>query len=122
MVEKIQNLLVTRVSAADIGINIPGGMVRQPGPDGKCVVAATNVKDYDWGCYVESIYRFALSLGIWVAIAMICYASYKILFSQGDTSKTKEGKDIILGTLLGFLLLWIIGILLDFIGLPKYNT
>lgn len=98
-------------------------------PDGSTDCAT---KNYQWSCipegkpghvdncvsYISEIYKYSLRLGATLAVLMIIYAGYLYVFSQGDTSKLTQAKEILVGTLLGFLLLLIIGLILDFIGLP----
>ena len=90
-----------------------------------------NSANYQWACkpgttppdgtcisYIGEIYKYSLRLGAVLTVLIIIYAGYLYVFSQGDTSKLTQAKELLVGTLLGFLLLLTIGLVLDFIGLP----
>jgi hypothetical protein len=81
-------------------------------------IPGSNQTAFNYCTYVNAIYKFAIKLGIMLVILMIVYAGYLYLFSQGDSTKINNAKDIIIGAILGYLLLLVIGVILNFIGLP----
>ncbi|MCX6808317.1 MAG: hypothetical protein NTW50_01450 [Candidatus Berkelbacteria bacterium] len=83
-------------------------------PDGSSSCAG----GYDFSSYVQAIYKFSIELGGSLTVLMLVYAGYIYLTSQGDTSKINSAKEILTGTLLGFVLLMSAGLILRFIGLP----
>ena len=111
-------LLLTPQSAQAVAVGVC--------PDGSDNCA--NV-DFQWLCpkgapdtcqsYIVWIYKYAIKLGATLAVLMILYAGYIYLFSQGDSSKLTQAKDILLGAILGFVLLLAVGLILDFLGLPS---
>lgn len=76
----------------------------------------------DYPAYVKALYNSAVTLGTTAATLMIVYSGYIYLTSQGDTTKTNSAKDILTGAIIGLLILWLIKIILDFIGLPTFGT
>jgi hypothetical protein len=71
----------------------------------------------DFEGYVQSIYSFSIKLGGSLVVMMIVYAGYMYITSQGDTSKINTAKDVLVGTLLGFVLLLSAGLILRYLGL-----
>jgi len=80
-------------------------------------VPGTSGTSYDFKGYVKAIYTFAIRIATPLVILMIIYAGYIYLFSQGDTTKVNQAKDILSGAILGYLLLLVIGVILTFIGI-----
>lgn len=76
---------------------------------------------WTWAIYVQEIYGFALRLGAVLATLMIVVSGYLYLTSSGDPGKTKIAKEFLFGAILGYVLLLIIGLLLDFLGAPSYK-
>lgn len=86
---------------------------------GICPDGGNSCGAYSYTKYFQAFYKYSLRLGAMLSVMMIIYAGYLYLFSQGDSSKLTAAKDILVGTILGFLLLLVINLILDFIGLPK---
>lgn len=104
----MDRLFLIAAKAADAGLDIPGSGIAQG--------------QYSWSSYILSIYRFSIKLGSSLVVLMIIFGAYKIITSQGDTKKVTEGKDMVLGSILGFVLLMVIGIILNFLNLPEYDV
>jgi|GEM_PF-1936763 len=85
-------------------------------PDGGTACTST---DYSWGSYIEAIYGFSLKAGSILVVLMMIYAGYIYLTSQGESSKLSTAKDIIVGSLLGYVLLLTIYAVINYIGLPN---
>ncbi len=70
--------------------------------------------------YIESIYVFAMEIGVSLVALMIIYAGFKYVTSQGNPSAINEAKDIIIGALSGFAMLVLIYFILEILNLPKH--
>lgn len=92
--------LIDKAEAVSVGVCIPG--------------AGCN---FTWGSYVTAIYGFSLKAGSILVVMMLIYAGYIYLTSQGDTSKLTSAKDIVIGSILGYILLIMIGAILNYIGI-----
>lgn len=100
------NLLVTKASAAvQVGI-CPDGSVSCP-------------QGYDWKTYVIEFYYYAVRLGGLLVVLMLIYAGYTYIIAQGDSAKMTSAKDRAFGAVIGYLLLLIIGLILNYLGLDK---
>jgi len=67
--------------------------------------------------YVSAIVAFCTNiLGPVVAVAMIIYGGYRYIFSQGDNTALTEGKDIILGAIIGYSILFLTKLIINIIG------
>ena len=77
---------------------------------------------FTYSTYVKALYSFSLIMGENLAGLMIVYAGYIYLTSQGDTSKINTAKEIVTGAILGLLILWLIKLILQFIGLPSITN
>lgn len=67
--------------------------------------------------YVVDLIKLAINIAGSLAILMIIWGAFKYLTSAGDESKAKEGKDIIVGAVVGFALLVLIRIIVPIIGI-----
>jgi len=97
-------IFINLAKAADIGVDIPGSGV--------------DPNTWTWGRYIEAVYGFSVRLGEVLVTIMIIYAGYQYLTSQGDTSKLNQAKDVMIGSIIGFVFLLLIGVILDYIGAP----
>lgn len=111
------------VKAVSVGI-CPDGSNDCGSVDYQWMCKAKGESGYNANCksYILEFYKYALRLGAILSILMIIYAGYLYVFSQGDTSKLGQAKEVLTGTLLGFLLLLTVGIILNFLGLPSFGT
>jgi hypothetical protein len=75
-----------------------------------------------YGGYIYAIYQFSILLGGTLTVMMLMYAGFIYLTSQGDTSKLNQAKEILFGSILGFVLLLFLGLILKFLGLPSFGT
>jgi hypothetical protein len=92
------NLLIDTASAAIVTtMNIPG--------------AAPIVTGYDW---INEVFRFATTtLGPILGSVVVMLGAYKYTTSGGDSGKTKEGLELILGALLGYTILLLANLLIQ---------
>lgn len=67
--------------------------------------------------YFLDLIRVAVNIASALAVLMIVYGAFKYVTSGGDESKAKDGKDIIVGALVGFGLLLLIRVLIPLLGL-----
>lgn len=67
--------------------------------------------------YFVALMKWAVSIAGILAILVILWGAFKYTTSGGDQAKAKEGKDIIVGALVGFALLLLIRILIPIIGI-----
>lgn len=66
--------------------------------------------------YFVGLMTWAIGIAQILAVIMILWGAFKYSTSGGDQSKIKEGKDIIIGALVGFALLLLIKVLIPIIG------
>lgn len=92
----------TYSSATDIGVKIPGN----------------DATSYTYKDYIKALYNFSLKMGGILVILMIIYAGYIYMTSQGDSAKLTSAKDIMFGSIMGFVMLVLLGVILQFVGLP----
>ena len=85
-----------------VGINIPGH-------------EGNTYNDY-WD-YINTLYAFSMKIGIGLATLMIIYAGYRYITSQGNPSAINEAKDIIIGSLTGLAMLFLVYFILRITGL-----
>ena len=90
----------TSVQQGLTGVEIPG----QAGP-------ITSYKEY-----VTSMLGFAKNLGLILAILMLIYAGYKYMTSQGNPTAISEAKEITIGALTGFVLLFLVYLITNILG------
>ena len=75
-------------------------------------------KEYDtFGQYFADLIKLAVTIATALAILMILWGAFKYVTSGGDDAKAKDGKDIIIGALVGFALLMLIRIIVPLIGI-----
>jgi hypothetical protein len=67
--------------------------------------------------YFLDLIKFAINIASALAVLMIVYGAFKYATSGGDENKAKDGKDIIVGALVGFGLLLLIRVLIPLLGL-----
>jgi hypothetical protein len=92
----------------ETGLAIPGGK--------KCITAAGKTT-CTFSQYSSDIINFAKILGSSLAVLMVIYGGYKYLFSRGNSSATNEAKEIITGALLGLAVIYLIDVVIKFIGI-----
>jgi len=101
------NLLITKVYAAGVAVGLC--------PDG----SASCPDGYEWKTYVIAFYYYAVRLGAVLVVLMIIYGGYTYIIAQGDSTKLNNAKDRIFGAVIGYLLLLIVGVILNYLGLDK---
>ena len=75
-------------SASSISINIPG---------------YTPVTGYEW---LQAVFGYStLVLGPVLGTVVILFGAYKYVLSGGDQAKIKEGRDLIVGAIIGYVIL-----------------
>lgn len=72
---------------------------------------ANNVADY-----VNLIMKWVMPIVGGLAVLMLIYAGYLYMTSQGNPDSLNRAKDIIVGVVVGIILLFVIGILLNTLG------
>lgn len=70
--------------------------------------------------YIANIFAFSLKAGAVLTTIMIIFAGYKYITSQGNPSALNEAKDIMAGSLSGFILLLLIFFILKLFNLPTF--
>jgi|GEM_PF-1459803 len=90
--------------SVDVGVSIPG---------------AEGVTKFNYQTYVKALFNFAVNiLGPILAVMMIMYGGYLYMFSAGDDTKVKEGTSIIIGSSIGYAILFIAKFLLNLLVGP----
>lgn len=67
--------------------------------------------------YFLDLIKLAVNIAAALAVLMIVYGAFKYATSGGDESRAKDGKDMIVGALVGFGLLLLIRVLIPLLGL-----
>lgn len=75
---------------------------------------------YTYCEYIYTIYDTAIKFGSVLTVIMVIYAGYLYIFSQGDNSRLNTAKEIFIGAVSGYALLLVIGLILNFLGLPYF--
>ncbi len=84
------------------------------------VVASTEFGQVaNLGEYADKILKYALPLGMALAVLMTMYAGLTMMNSQGKPDKIKQGQEMIQGAILGLMILIIARFLANFLLLPK---
>ena len=83
-------------------------------PDGTSGVGCS--KTYNIHTYFADIYSYAFKLGSVLVILMLIYGGYVYMTSQGDSTKLNTAKDRVVGAVLGYLLLYVLGAIMKYIG------
>lgn len=61
--------------------------------------------------YFLALIKLATNIAIALAVLMIIWGAFKYVSSAGDDAKAKDGKDIIVGALVGLALLFLIKVI-----------
>ena len=67
--------------------------------------------------YFLDLINYAVNLAFALAVLVIIFGALKYVTASGDDAKAKEGKDIIVGALVGLALLLLIKLILPLLGL-----
>jgi hypothetical protein len=70
-----------------------------------------------FNAYLIDLVSLAINIGGLIAILVIIYGAFLYVTSAGDEAKAKNGKDIIVGSLIGFILLVLIKVLVPILGI-----
>jgi len=70
--------------------------------------------------YMANVFKFSLKAGSVLTIIMVIFAGYKYLTSQGNPTALNEAKDIIAGSLSGFILMLVIFFILRVLNIPAF--
>lgn len=90
--------------SVDVGVTIPG---------------TEGITKFNYQTYIRALFNFAVNiLGPVLTIMMIMYGGYMYLFSAGDDAKIKEGTSIIIGSSIGYAILFIAKFLLNILVGP----
>lgn len=72
----------------------------------------------DFMDYIGAVFDFSLKLGVALTALMLIFAGYKYMTSQGNPSALNEAKDIMIGSLSGFIMLLLVYLILTVYNLP----
>jgi hypothetical protein len=67
----------------------------------------------DFNAYIKAVFAFSLKLGVALTALMLIYAGYKYMTSQGNPTALNEAKDIMIGSLSGFIMLLLVYLILN---------
>lgn len=101
-------LFVTKAYAYTIGVPI------EKDSNGKDKLEYTNFTEY-----FLALINVASNIAIGLAVLMIIWGAFKYISSGGDESKAREGKDVIVGSLVGLALLFLIKLIIPIIGVRQ---
>ena len=77
------------------------------------LLAQNNLDTKAFADYVSHIFfTYAIPLAVGGAILMFAVGGLMIIYSGGDASKIQSGKDIITGTIIGLILMFLASIIL----------
>lgn len=96
----ILSSLILKAYAAKQGVPIPG--------------TSGNLK---YNEYISAVLKYSVRVGLLLATIMIIYAGIKYLTSQGNQTAINDGKEILLGAIIGFVMLLTIHIILRLLGI-----
>jgi len=57
----------------------------------------------DVGSFMDSIISLAIPLSVFSVFALLSFAAYQLMTSQGNPDKLKQGKEVITNAIIGFL-------------------
>lgn len=69
------------------------------------------------GTLLNQLLRYFIPLSGMVLLLFLIYGGYKIMFSGGQPAKISEGKDIIVGALIGFTIIFVAYFLIQLVGI-----
>jgi len=67
--------------------------------------------------YFVDLVNFAINIALALAVLVIIFGGFKYVTSGGDDAKAKDGKDLIVGAIIGLALLLMIKIIIPLLGL-----
>lgn len=67
----------------------------------------------DFNAYIKAVFDFSLKLGVALTVLMLIFAGYKYMTSQGNPTALNEAKDIMIGSLSGFIMLLLVYLILN---------
>lgn len=73
----------------------------------------------DLGSYMQNIMKFALPLGVGLAVIMTIYGGILFMLSQGQPDRIKDGQEAIQGAILGLIVLILARFLANALYLPS---
>lgn len=92
-----EGIRIDKAYALDTGVEIPGH--------------GTTFADFN--AYVKAVFDFSLKLGVALTALMLIFAGYKYMTSQGNPTALNEAKDIMIGSLSGFIILLLVYLILN---------
>ena len=72
--------------------------------------------------YFLDLVNYAVNLAFALAVLVIVFGALKYVSASGDDAKAKEGKDIIVGALVGLALLLLIKLIIPLLGVELPNA
>lgn len=72
--------------------------------------------------YFVDLINFAINIALALAVLVIVYGGFKYVTSGGDDAKAKDGKDLIVGAVVGLALLLLIKVIIPLLGLEGPPT
>jgi len=97
---KKQNLVLSILLIMVIGVGMIPQVYAQGAADGPCA-GSDNL-----GICIVSIYRWALGLGVLLALTMIIFSGYYYMTAGGDAQKVQSAKDIFANAFIGLIILF----------------
>lgn len=76
----------------------------------------------DFTEYFVDLINFAINIALALAVLVIVYGGFKYVTSGGDDAKAKDGKDLIVGAVVGLALLLLIKVIIPLLGLEGPPT
>lgn len=72
--------------------------------------------------YFLDLINYAVNIAFALATLVIIFGAFKYVTSGGDDAKAKDGKDVIVGALVGLALLLLIKLIIPLLGLTEPST
>lgn len=74
------------------------------------------------GEYIQRVMKYALPVGVTLAVIMGMYAGITLMISQGAPDKIKNAKEGIQGAIVGLIILILVRLMVDFLYIPSIDT
>ena len=72
-----------------------------------------------YNAYINAVLKYSTRLGFALAVLMLIYAGIKYMTSQGNQTQINDAKEIMTGAIIGLVLLFLVGVILNFLGITK---
>lgn len=92
----------------------------EPMPNGSNVICTDSQSFFDSLLFqyfnTGGLWSWGLGIGVGLAVLNVTFAGFQIMMSNGDQAKVSQGKDRILWSIFGLILLMFAGVILHFIN------